>query len=51
MKFLELVEECKRIAIDCDLCKCQKECAKLAARLEDASPIMLAELVQNNKEI
>ena len=51
MKFLELVAECERVKIDCDICKCQKECAKLAGRLEEASPILIAKFVQDNEEI
>ena len=51
MKFFDLVKECERVKIDCDLCECQKECAKVAQSLEDASPIMIAKLVQDNEEI
>jgi hypothetical protein len=50
VKFLDIVEECKRVEIDCDRCNYQKECHRLAVHLEDASPIMIAELVQENKE-
>lgn len=50
IKFLDLVAECEKVAIDCDRCKYQKECAKVAEYLEDASPIMIAAMVQDNKE-
>ena len=50
IKFLDLVEVCKEVNIDCDRCPNQKECAKVAQYLEDASPIMIAALVQENEE-
>jgi hypothetical protein len=50
IKFLDLVAACKEVNIDCDRCKYQKECAKVAEHLEDASPIAIAALVQENKE-
>jgi hypothetical protein len=50
VKFLELVEACKKVEIDCDRCAYQNECAKVAEYLDEASPVMIAELVQENKE-
>ena len=50
IKFLELVEACKEVDIDCERCAYRKECNKVAEYLEDASPIVIANLVQENKE-
>jgi hypothetical protein len=51
MKFLDLVKKCEEVAIDCDKCQHQKECSQFTAYLEDASPIMIAKLVQENQEL
>lgn len=48
MKFLDLVQACKEVEIDCDRCKYQKECSKFSQSLEGASPVMIAKIVQEN---
>lgn len=51
MKFLDLVQKCEEVDIDCDKCQHQRECAKFSRHIEEASPIAIANLVQNNEEI
>ena len=51
MKFLELARYCEKIDIDCDRCDHQKECAKFAEYLEEASPIAIVGMVENNLDL
>lgn len=51
MKFLDLVQICQEVEIDCDRCPKQKECAQFSEYIEDASPVMIAKIVQENEEI
>ena len=51
MKFLDLAKVCQEVDIDCDRCPNQKECAQFTEYLKDASPVMIVQLVQENKEL
>lgn len=50
MKFSELAKYCESISINCDLCKCQKECSNCAEYVKELSPVGIEEMVKEDKE-
>lgn len=50
MKITEIAKQCEKVKINCDVCPCQKECSRVTEYLEDASPVMIVKMVQEDKD-
>lgn len=50
MKLTKLAEYCNSIYIDCDICEHRNECDAFVSYIEDASPAMIVEIVEEDKE-
>jgi len=50
MKFKDLAKYCRSIDIDCGICEYKDECELFTSAIENASPAIIVEMVEDNKE-
>lgn len=50
MKFKDLAKYCRSIDIDCGICEHKDECEIFTSAIENASPAIIVEMVDDNKE-
>lgn len=51
MKIRELADYCKSININCDECMHKKECDNWEDNIAYASPVMIVDMVDKNKDV
>ena len=51
MRFSDLANYCESIDIDCNKCNKKEECERFTAELDEASPVLIRNLVKEDKEL